>query len=92
MTDYTEYYIGEYTNLGFAVMGDLTWDNGFSALLGVRYDTIDIESRQPADQLLFASSNNFCPPPGGCENAEADDDVSGTSWTVSFSYEFRQWP
>ena len=86
--DYTEYYIGEYTNLGFAVMGDLTWDNGFSALLGVRYDTIDIESRQPADQLLFASSNNFCPPPGGCENAEADDDVSGTSWTVSLSYEF----
>ena len=86
--DYTEYYIGEYTNLGFAVMGDFTWDNGFSALLGVRYDTIDIESRQPADQLLFASSNNFCPPPGGCENAEADDDVSGTSWTVSFSYEF----
>ena len=86
--DYTEYYIGEYTNLGFAVMGDLTWDNGFSALLGVRYDTIDIESRQPADQLLFASSNNFCPPPGGCENAEADDEVSGTSWTVSLSYEF----
>ena len=86
--DYTEYYIGEYTNLGFAVMSDLTWDNGFSVLLGVRYDTIDIESRQPADQLLFASSNNFCPPPGGCENAEADDDVSGTSWTVSLSYEF----
>ena len=86
--DYTEYYIGEYTNLGFAVMGDFTWDNGFSALLGVRYDTIDIESRQPSDQLLFASSNNFCPPPGGCENAEADDDVDGTSWTVSLSYEF----
>ena len=86
--DYTEYYIGEYTNWGFAVMGDFTFDNGFSALLGVRYDTIDVESRQPVDQLLFASSNNFCPPPGGCENAEADDDVDGTSWTVSLSYEF----
>ncbi len=86
--DYTEYYIGEYTNLGFALMGDFTWDNGFSALLGVRYDTIDIESRQPSDKLLFASSNNFCPPPGGCEAVEADDDVDGVSWTVSLSYAF----
>lgn len=85
--DYTEFYVGEYTNLGFAVMGDFVFDNGFSALLGVRYDTIDVESRQPSNQLLFASSNNFCPPPGGCENAEADDTVDGTSWTVSLSYE-----
>ena len=86
--DYTEYYIGEYTNLGFALLGDFTFDNGFSALLGVRYDTIDIESRQPSDMLLFASSNNFCPPPGGCEDLEADDDVNGVSWTASISYAF----
>ena len=86
--DYTEYYIGEYTNLGFALMGDFTWNNGFSALLGVRYDTIDVESRQPSDKLLFASSNNFCPPPGGCEDVEADDDVNGVSWTASISYDF----
>ncbi len=86
--DYTEYYIGEYTNLGFALMGDFTWNNGFSALLGVRYDTIDVESRQPSDKLLFASSNNFCPPPGGCEAVEADDDVNGVSWTASISYDF----
>ena len=82
--DYTEYYIGEYTNLGFALMGDFTWDNGFSALLGVRYDTIDAESRQPVDKLLFASSNNFCPAPG-CENAQADDTQDGISWTASLS-------
>ena len=86
--DYTEYYIGEYTDLGFALMGDFTWNNGFSALLGVRYDTIDVESRQPSDKLLFASSNNFCPPPGGCEDVEADDDVDGVSWTASISYDF----
>jgi len=86
--DYTEYYVGEYTNLGFALLGDFTFDNGFSALLGVRYDTIDIESRQPSDKLLFASSNNFCPPPGGCEDLEADDDVNGVSWTASISYDF----
>ena len=87
--DYTEYYIGEYTNLGFAVMGDFTWDSGFSALLGVRYDTIDAESRQPEDKLLFASSNNFCPPPGGCANLAAEDDESGVSWTASVSQEIN---
>ena len=86
--DYTEYYIGEYTNLGFAVMGDLTWDNGFAVLLGARYDTIDADSRQPSEKLLFASSNNFCPPPGGCEAVEADDDENGISWTASVSYDF----
>lgn len=84
--DYTEYYVGEYTDLGFAIMGDFVWTNGFSVLLGVRYDTIDIESKQPVDKLLFASSNNFCPV-AGCENAKADDDVDGVSWTVSLSYE-----
>lgn len=86
--DYTEYYIGEYTNLGFALMGDFTWHNGFSALLGVRYDTIDADSRQPEDKLLFASSNNFCPPPGGCANLDADDEENGVSWTASISYDF----
>ncbi len=94
--DYTEIYIGEYTNLGFAVMGDFVWDNGFSALVGVRYDTIDVESRQDFDRLLFASSNNFCLPAtaadyeADCGNAlEADDDFDGTSWTVSLSYNFN---
>jgi len=85
--DYTEYYIGDYTNLGFAVMGDFVFNNGLSVLLGVRYDTIDIESKQPVDKLLFASSNNFCPA-AGCENSEASDDVDGVSWTASVSYEF----
>ena len=85
--DYTEYYIGDYTNLGFAVMGDFVFNNGLSVLLGVRYDTIDIESKQPVDKLLFASSNNFCPS-AGCENSDASDDVDGVSWTASVSYEF----
>ena len=85
--DYTEYYIGDYTNLGFAVMGDFVFNNGLSVLLGVRYDTIDIESKQLVDKLLFASSNNFCPA-AGCENSDASDDVDGVSWTASVSYEF----
>lgn len=85
-TDYTEYYIGQYTNLGFAVMGDFVWTNGLSILAGVRYDAIDMESRQPEDQLLFASSNNFCPV-AGCADLEASDDVDGVSWTLSVSYD-----
>ena len=79
--DYTEYYIGDYLDLGFAVMVDLTWDNGFSALLGARYDTIDMESRMPLDKLLGAGSAFFD------VVEKAQDDVSGVSWTVSLSYD-----
>lgn len=84
--DYTEYYIGEYTDLGLAVLTDLSWENGVSVLLGVRYDSIDMESRQPVDKLLLASSNNFCTD-GSCIDVAADNDVSGTSWTISASYD-----
>ncbi len=75
--DYSTYDVGNYTDLGFAVMGDFIWENGFSALLGIRYDTIDMESKTPQDKLLFPD-----------DLPEADDDVDGVSWTASFSYEF----
>ena len=55
-------------------------------LLGARYDSIDMESRQPVDKLLLASSNNFCTD-GSCIDVAADNEVSGTSWTVSLSYD-----
>ncbi|MYA37307.1 MAG: TonB-dependent receptor plug domain-containing protein [Gammaproteobacteria bacterium] len=83
--DYTEYYIGEYTDIGLAALLDLTFDNGFSVLAGVRHDSIEVESRQPLDKLLFPSSNNFCPPPGDCAALAAEDDVGGVSWTLSVS-------
>ena len=86
--DYTEYYVGQYTDLGMAFLVDLTWDYGLGFLLGVRYDTIDMKSQQPRDKLLFASSNNFCPPPGDCANLQADDDFDGLSWTASVNYQF----
>ncbi|MGI9322462.1 MAG: TonB-dependent receptor domain-containing protein, partial [Pseudomonadales bacterium] len=73
--DYSSYYLGDYTNLGLAAMADLVWDNGFSALLGLRYDSIDVASRQPADKL---------PPPTA--DTSADDRVGGASWTLSLSY------
>ena len=88
--DYTEYYIGDYLDLGLAALADVTWDNGFSALAGVRYDTIDMESRQPVEKLLLASSNNFCAPPDdSCVQAAAADRFGGFSWTLSVNYDSR---
>ena len=86
--DYTEYYIGEYTDIGIAFLTDLSWENGLSLLLGARHDRIYMESRQPVDKLLLASSNNFTTDPASADIAvSADNDVSGNSWTVSVSYD-----
>ena len=88
--DYTEYYIGDYMDLGLAALADFTWDNGFSALAGIRYDAIDMESRQPVEKLLLASSNNFCAlPDDSCVRAAAEDRFGGFSWTLSVSYDSR---
>jgi iron complex outermembrane receptor protein len=89
--DYTEYYIGDYLNLGFAALVDIDHESGLNAVFGWRYDTIDMESRQPVNKLLFASSNNFCPvadPSSGCPAVSAKDTRSGISWTASLSYSF----
>ena len=83
--DYTEYYIGDYLNLGIAAMVDLVFEMGLNIIAGVRYDTIDVESKQPENKLLFASSNNFCPV-AGCADLRASDDVDGVSWTLSVSW------
>jgi len=82
--DYTEYYVGDYLDLGLAALVDWSW-RGLSALAGVRYDAISMESRQPVEKLLLASSNNFCLDES-CINVAADDDVGGLSWTASLSY------
>ena len=88
--DYTEYYIGDYLDLGLAALADVTWDNGFSALAGVRYDAIDMESRQPVEKLLLASSNNFCTlPDDSCVQVAAADRFGGFSWTLSVNYDSR---
>ena len=88
--DYTEYYIGDYMDLGLAALADVTWDNGFNVLAGVRYDLIDMESRQPVEKLLLASANNFCAPPDhSCVRTEASDRFDGLSWTLSVNYDSR---
>ena len=82
--DYTEYYIGDYLDIGLAALADLHW-RGWNALLGVRHDSIDISSRQPVDKLLLPSSNNFCVD-ASCVVVDAADEVHGVSWTASLSY------
>ena len=82
--DYTEYYIGDYLDLGLAALVDWSW-GGLNALAGVRYDDIRMESRQPVDKLLMASANNFCLDES-CVDITADDGVGGMSWTLSMSY------
>ena len=84
--DYTEYYIGDYLDLGIAALASIDWEFGLSLLAGARYDSIDMESRQPIDKLLLPSSNNFCPPPGDCVDEQASATFDGVSWTLSLSY------
>ena len=87
---YTEYYEGDYLNLGLAALADISWDNGLGVLAGIRYDIIRMESRSPLDKLLLPSSNHFCLPSApDCVVTEASDTVSGLSWNLSLSWESR---
>lgn len=76
--DYTEYYVGDYLDVGLAFLGDFTWDMGLSVTLGLRQDWIDAETSAPFDKLLY--NQGFV----GVE--QADDSEELFSWSVSASY------
>ena len=82
--DYTEYYVGDYLDLGLAALADVNWGR-LNALLGIRFDRIDAESRQPVEKLLLPSAAHFCPD-ASCVVAHAADQLRGVSWTASLSY------
>ena len=82
--DYTEYYIGKTVDFGIALLVDLDWRR-INILAGVRYDAIELESRQPVDKLLLPSANNLCLDTS-CVDAQSADEVDGVSWTLSLSY------
>ena len=82
--DYTEYYVGDYLDIGLAALADVDWGD-FNALLGARFDSIDAESRQPVEKLLLPSAAHFCPD-AACVVAKAADRLRGVSWTASLSY------
>ncbi|WP_334047877.1 TonB-dependent siderophore receptor [Alteromonas gracilis] len=73
---YSNYDIGNYLNLGLAAMTDLTWENGWNIVLGLRYDSVDVESTTPGGITLF----------GGDEDVTAEDKEDGISWNASVSY------
>lgn len=73
--DYDNYDDGNYTNIGIAALTDITWEMGLNFVLGVRYDTIDVESTSRGDLLLT---------PAEITSAKATfDDVS---WNTSISF------
>lgn len=80
--NFDNYDEGNYLDLGIAAMTDLTWDWGLNIVLGLRYDTIDIESTSRQDLLL----------PGAREDAASttpiyeEETVDGVSWNTSISY------
>ncbi len=77
--DYSTYNIGDYIDYGFAALADVSFVNGFSAVVGARYDLIDFETRTPVDLLLDA------PTDGTPTSASGDDE--GFSWSISLSYD-----
>ncbi len=82
--DYTDYFVGDYLDLGFALMTDFDW-RGLNLVAGARYDWVDMQSRQPVEKLLFPSSRNFCLD-ASCAAVAAEDEAEGVSWTLSLSY------
>jgi iron complex outermembrane recepter protein len=96
--DYTEYYYGDYLDIGIAFMADLDFDNGLALTLGIRQDMVDVESNTPVDKLLcpiIDSKGNFQSLSANyfsiaCSDvpASAEDDTEGTSWTASLAYTF----
>jgi len=79
--NFDNYDVGNYLDLGVAAMTDLTWDWGLNLVLGLRYDTIDIESTSRTDLLLGATGEET--------PVYAEETVDGWSWNASISYEFE---
>ncbi|MEM1403166.1 MAG: TonB-dependent receptor plug domain-containing protein [Pseudomonadota bacterium] len=77
--DYTEWYAGDYLDIGLAFLTDLTWDNGLAVTLGLRQDWIDAEARSDASRLLYGSGFVGIIDP-------VDDTEELFSWSVSASW------
>lgn len=73
--DFDNYDDGNYTVLGIAAMTDITWEMGLNLVLGLRYDSLDIETTSRGDLLLTTTDINT-----------AKDTFDGVSWNASISY------
>lgn len=76
--DYSTYYIGDYTNLGLAGLVDFTFENGLSAMVGLRWDEVDVTSTS-REELLLGN-------PAGTPDVTDTDTQDDISWTASLSW------
>lgn len=76
--DYSTYYVGDYTNLGLAGLADFTWENGLSAMVGLRWDDVDVTSTS-REELLLGNA----PGTPDVTSSDSQDDIS---WTASLSW------
>lgn len=72
--NYDNFVAGEYTNYAIAGLADVNFDMGLSVLLGLRYDTIDVDTESFGDRELDLTSE------------QASDSDNGVSWNTSVSY------
>ena len=68
--DYTDYSKGSCTTFALAVFTDLDWDNGLNAVLGIRQERIDLESRRRGERRRSG------------ESLDAEDTVDVLSYTL----------
>ncbi|MGS2720223.1 TonB-dependent siderophore receptor [Paraglaciecola aestuariivivens] len=73
--DFDNYDSGHYTDYGLAAMTDISWHSGLNLVLGLRYDTIDLDSTSQGNLLLNQT-----------EVTSVEKNFSGTSWNASVSY------
>lgn len=83
--DYTTYSVGDYLDLGLAVLTDFTWDNGWNIVAGLRYDEVDIESFTPGELILVRTREGDSGEP--IPDQRAQDTFDGVSWNLSLSYQ-----
>lgn len=74
--EYDNYVEGDYIDYGLGIMGDFTFDFGLNALLGVRYDSIDVESTNLGEFT------------GGGPDSSASDSTDELGYTASLSWAF----
>jgi iron complex outermembrane receptor protein len=73
--DFDNYDDGSYTDLGIAALTDITWAMGLNIVLGVRYDTIDVDTTSRGDLLLTQT-----------DIRSVKETFDGVSWNTSISF------
>ena len=84
--DYDNYDVGSYTDYGIAAMSNLTWDWGLNVLLGLRYDSIDIDSTS-LDYKLLGSADSY----DTSDVSKASKTEDGVSLEYQYFFQNRLW-